>query len=64
MCDYEVRIKSAPGQGKKRRKKKMREFNPNLNTLAANAKNPTGELPKDFSTNPRKYRKHDSEISR
>lgn len=51
-------------KGRKRSKKKMRKFDPNLDALAANARNPLGKLPDDFFTNPRKYRKDGSEISR
>jgi hypothetical protein len=63
MCDYEIRVKNLPGQGKRTRKRRNREFNPNLDAILANARNPLGELPSDFFTNPRKYRKDDSEIS-
>lgn len=37
-------------------KKKNRRFEPNLDTIMSGLRNPTGELPKDFFTNPRKYR--------
>jgi hypothetical protein len=62
MCDCRMEIKNSPRKGK--RQKKMRGFNPNIDTLSSNYRNPLGELPKDFFTNPRKYRKPDSEISR
>jgi len=64
MCECEIKIKNPPGKGRKKRKKKMRELKPNLNAILANARNHLGRLPDDFSTNPRKYRKDDSEISR
>jgi len=63
MRDYKVGIENSSGKGRKKRNKKMREFDPNLDTLAANARNPLGKLPSDFFSNPRKYRKSDSEIS-
>lgn len=65
MCDCKMERISSPGEGKrgKGRKKKFRKFEPNLDTLTRNSKNPLGIFPDDFFTNPQKYRKPDSGIS-
>lgn len=62
MCDCSIVI--VEEQNDKKRRKNFRRVDPNLTTLTSNARNPQGNLPDDFATNPRKYRKSDLEISR
>lgn len=62
MCDCAIII--VKKENKKTQKKKFRLVEPNPVTLTSNSRNPLGTLPDDFASNPRKYRKPDSEISR
>jgi|WetSurMetagenome_2_1015567.scaffolds.fasta_scaffold930441_2 hypothetical protein len=63
MRDYKVGIENSSGKVKKQSKKKMRKLEPNLDTLLSGVRNPMCSLPDDFFSNPRQYRKDNSEIS-